>query len=352
MPLFTVIYLPWLRAQLTGADKVPYENWTQHEYVDPVDSFQRAKELAKEFEDGDWEWQRNPMYDPYRFTSDENNPYTIKVGGHPRHKYLPYKLPASADYKAREQARLDAGEYTLLPHKYWLDLANYKEDYEHQYPRITEDKQLAYYANSRDARDDKLTTLKPTRYFSQFFNQDDMWDALGELGLACANLELKFVRTRRDIRFVYENGPESCMSGEASAYFSNDAHPAEAYASKDLELAVLFRGTSLRDDNTQIVARALCNRKTKQFVRIYGDCQRMRKALEEKGYTENQYALGGCKLLKIFPKRSGEKQSYYLLTPFLDGMCTRMRVLDDCLEIIREDVVVQGSTRGYANIPN
>lgn len=339
MPMFGIRFIDWNLAKRQGAEKVPYEDWQILEGRE-YPTFEAAKEDAKYEE----QYDMGTVY-------DETTQNYIRA---PRRKYMAFQLPKEADYTVREAARLKAKEYELLPDHMWPDKPN---NY-YLYPRLCKDDQdkitIGYYDSWREARYDSLKKVKPTKYFSYFFSEDETWDYMAELGLISKDVNLTFVNTREDIRFVYEHGPESCMSGEASQYYSEHQHPCEAYASPDLELAVMYRGDDWKASDA-ICSRALCNKNTKQWVRIYGDVKRMAKMLEELGYKSNQYCLGGCRLLKIFGKTSeGKERRDILMTPYLDGACTKIVFASDIDEFLtikpEERVLSGGSTSGYTSI--
>jgi hypothetical protein len=350
MAQFGIRYLDWDRAHQTP--RVPYEDWNVDEYS-VFNTFEEAKEQAALMEKLDIRTHeiRNPDYD---INDRWSTPRYIRVpieGANPYNKYLAYKIPPEQNYLEREKAKIEAGEYEPLPNHMWP----YSSDY--VFPRLTQDKtMIGYYSSPRDAKFDRLTECKPTRFFSQWWNYTDMWDYMAELGLAAAGLTLAWATTREDIRFVYEKGPESCMSAEAHRYYrssgDNAIHPTEAYASPDLALAYLYRGDDATEEDV-IVARALCNVNTKEYVRIYGDIDRMRKSLEELGYSENQYCLGGCRLLKIFPKTSdGVVDKQHVMTPYLDGMCQQImfKMDEEYMTIKPAEFLISGSTSGYCAI--
>jgi len=351
MATFSVRYLDWDRAKLTGAEKVPYEEWLTLDNV--FDTFQEAKAFAADYEKQHTPYERklNPDYDPYGYNYAPRYINVPCEGADPRYKFMAYKLPENMDHVAREAARVAAGEYEPLP-KHMQPEGRY---YSYIHARLIlaegdNPPQIGFYEHERDARFDRLTKLKPTRYFAGYFSEDDMWDHMAELGLVSNSVTLTFVDSREDIRYVYENGPDSCMSGNARN-FNSDIHPTEAYASPDLQLAVLFRGDDLHNRDTQIIGRALCNRHTKEWVRVYGDIRRMEKLMIAEGYSPNSYCLGGCRLLKLFRVSNGKEQTGQVMAPYLDGECTSMELGDEFLHIIKPPILIYGGTQGYTDIP-
>lgn len=359
MPMFGIKYLDYAQAMLTGKDKVPYSDWLIYPYCQPFETFEEAKAQAKILEEDSKPHERvlNPEYD--RFGSYARYIYVPQKDAVPSQKFVAYKLPASEDYVTREAARVEAGEYEPLP-AHMTPNSLYPNDYKFMHPRLipateTEKAMIGYYPDDLRAREDKLTKAKPTRFFSMYFCQDKIWDFMAELGLISGEFSLIFVNKREDIRAVYEHGPDSCMAGNADKFYSEDIHPVEAYASPDLALAVLIRGNSLDEAIKQdmIVARCLVNVHKNQYVRIYGDICRMEKLLEENGYSENFYALGGCRLLKLFARRGDREERNYIMAPYLDGACTSATLAnpdDDYMTIDIPPIRISGSTSGYASI--
>lgn len=342
MPIFGIRYIDYRSAHpLDGSKPLPYEQWAilpDYEFT----TFNEAKS---------WAERETAVYTRNRYNAE-----THQYAREPETFYMAYKIPLEQNHVTREKARQDAGEYELLPSNMHPG-GGEVTDYIYFYPRLIKDEdeniQIGYYENMTDARMDRLTKVKPTKYFMRWFTEDVAWEHMATLGIVGAGVHLVFVNTREDIRYVYENGPASCMSENAGRYYSEEVHPVEAYASPDLELAVLVRGGSDIRASDALVARALCNKHTKEYVRIYGDIKRMEKLLDEQGYSLNSFCLGGCKLLKIFGSSKGKERNDIIMTPYLDGACNRMKLAnqrDEYMEIIAEERIITGSTSGYANI--
>jgi hypothetical protein len=356
MAKFGIRRLQYNSAKLTGKDKIPYDQWIVEE-IYLYDTFEEAKEQAKILTDSSRPYKYETYFDSYYGTNERRCTYQHDLEQDPTWQYMAFKLAADADYEARVE-KLKAEGVEFLPEHMTSRGSGY-QDYLWEHPRLDrEAKRIGYYETKSAAIHDRISWVKPTRYFARWFTENQMWDFMAELGLATADMSLTFVNTREDIRYVYENGPESCMSGRAANY-CGIVHPTEAYASPDLELAVLHYGDLRQADNDDgegfdhIRARALCNKHTKEYVRIYGDTQRMKKALEEAGYKKNEYCLGGCRLLKLFVQRSEDDiDRQHIMTPYLDGCCNEMEYSSDAeyLTIIKRPQVVVGSTCGYAAI--
>lgn len=335
MPAFGVRFTAYENAHPPKGQKpLSYEQWeTVADIV--FTNFNEAKEWARA------ETEYSIPRDFSRFSWEQNEL--------PQTQYLAFKLPPEQDFTVREEERIAKGEYELLPEHMRPEGAYYS----HMYPRLTDKKMIAYYDSIQDARNDRLAEVKPTRFFCAYFDEDRGWDYMAELGLIANEVGLTFLTTREDIRFAYENGPESCMSGMAERYQSPYVHPVEAYASPDLALAVLYRGNDWRES---IVARAICNQNTKEYVRIYGDKKRMEKMLAEQGYLLNSYSLGGCRLLKIFGRDYDDmerERKNIIMVPYLDGKCKEVLLSsfsDEFMVIKPQPIILCGTECGYNDV--
>ena len=129
--------------------------------------------------------------------------------------------------------------------------------------------------------------------------------------------EVLFARTREEIKYVYENGPYSCMGKSASNFSTGGIHPAEVYASGECAVAYI-------KDGDRIISRAVTNEKDKQYSRIYGNEIRLRNALYALGYSEG--GIAGCKLLRLETDRG------FVVAPYID-YTPEVYVYDDCLYV-------------------
>ncbi len=120
------------------------------------------------------------------------------------------------------------------------------------------------------------------------------------------SIKLLIAETADDIAQVYVDGPESCMDGDHFSHIGD--HPTRVYGSSDTACAYIMRG-----DN--ITGRAIIRHDTKEWIRLYGDEENLRDALQENGYSAGG-DLSGCKLLKI------ENGSGDFIFPYLDGVTT------------------------------
>ena len=131
------------------------------------------------------------------------------------------------------------------------------------------------------------------------------------------DIMLKWADTPDDIQHVYTMpaGFSSCMQHPVEHFHSHsllkDQHPTRIYGAGDLSVAYLVRGGRL-------ISRALVWKDKKKVGRIYGDGERLRKALKSAGYTtksdgSSYDTFAGARLLRI-PIQAG------YLAPYIDGM--------------------------------
>lgn len=119
--------------------------------------------------------------------------------------------------------------------------------------------------------------------------------------------QVQFTETADDCERVYTQGPSSCMSHSAS-HLGLTKHPARVYAGPDTAIAYLTR-------DRKITARAVVNKHTKQYARLYGD-ELLATKLAKLGYSQRNHALDGAKL-KYIEFKQGKQKSFLL--PYIDG---------------------------------
>ena len=190
---------------------------------------------------------------------------------------------------------------------------------------------IAYTQNGDKLMRNIQTRTKPGKYLQQFFgnvltsDQIRYWAEMHQI--ANGKCDLNFVpNTDPDgWEWVYENavGFSSCMmynhpNGRhlASGLYGED-HPVRAYAHPDNNLALAWIGTGVVG-NGSVVARAIVNTKTKEYVRLYGD-SRLQTVLEAAGFTHS----GGCLRDQVIHAAwSDDHESY--ICPYLDGHYTNV----------------------------
>ena len=109
---------------------------------------------------------------------------------------------------------------------------------------------------------------------------------------------LKFASTEQDIVYVYEHGPQSCLSNKASYYLSAPLHPVSVLAAGDIEVAYL-------EDKHGIAARTLIWRDRLVYLSsIYADwgtgtAPLLEEQLERRGFKDASHdGFDGARLLK------------------------------------------------------
>lgn len=242
---------------------------------------------------------------------------------------------AGAAYRAYRKARgkiYNTGEWQQVPWNTWAwfvenDAAN------NRLPHISvvNPQEVAYYQSV-----DKLirgieTRTKPGRFLAKFFpnlTPDQVRQYANDYLVATAPKQLHFARTTQDIITAIDEGPsESCQtrgyydkSPDERPWYAGHIHPAACYASGDFEVAYITDDnkpadiTRLHSGDQRITARAICNAKNKTVARIYGDSGKLEPRLREAGYAQVEWALVGCRLLKI-----GNKEGSGWIMPYVDA---------------------------------
>jgi hypothetical protein len=233
----------------------------------------------------------------------------------------PEQLTLLAAYR-RNQERFRGG--------YWMKVGWEESDWFHSsafrfihslhVPREPQHKGMVAFAES-DAKfvADRFTVMKPGRYLQKYFGDKLDPKQIKELAdeYVGAHMvgELKWAKEQEEMIRVINLGPStSCMSagfnnGEEQ-WFRGHIHPAAVYAAGDIHVAYMENG------NGEVIARAVCNINNKTAARIYGDERLLLPALEAAGYTQEQCALVGCRLLKI---RNQSGRGHDWIMPYVDA---------------------------------
>lgn len=168
----------------------------------------------------------------------------------------------------------------------------------------TEPGMVAFTESPEKGQRNIQTRMKPGRYLTKFYpdlSADEVrkWQALVD-----RDITVQFAVTAKEIVKVYTEGPDSCMAKKKSVY-ELPKHPCAVYGNSDLQLAYMT------DLNGRPNARTLVWPEQKQYMRIYGDEDRLRPRLEAMGYRKGN--CWGAKIQRI--KVDGER----FLMPFLDS---------------------------------
>lgn len=234
-------------------------------------------------------------------------------------KYQPRAI-VSDDWRQREQARFDSGNYQRLP---WYDAPWFKGsigELEHYAHVSTErDGMVAFTETPTKGMADTQTRMKPGTYLQRFYSDklsaDEIQSLAREFAGRFEDNILLFATTADEIEHVYTHGPNSCMSHGLRDY-SSSIHPTRVYAAGDLAIAYTKRA-----DN--IVARVLCWPERKTYGRVYGDSDRLIPLLDVAGFKSG--SLRGAKLLRI------EAGGGQLVCPYIDTYYS----IDDCGDYLR-----------------
>ena len=146
---------------------------------------------------------------------------------------------------------------------------------------------IAYTRTLKDGMRDRQVRVKLGRYLAQTFADKLSDQKIAQLVARhnehqCEKLHWHIAMTPTRIETVYRRGPNSCMSKSRRYYDRDiecihDAHPTSIYGAGDLGVAFLRR-------DGRITARALVWPERKVYGRVYGDADRLLRALHEAGY--------------------------------------------------------------------
>lgn len=254
----------------------------------------------------------------------------------PKKKFQPRPKAVGADWRKRE---LDKN-HPSLP---WGEALPLIADH---FARVcpTDGTQIQYFVDEKGGKMDRLTTIHVNRYLVTYFSQLDddtrrnlVWQFTGETYAD----RLRFSSDYDEIKEIYMDGPESCMS-HSNSYYA-DGNPVGVYAGPDLQLAYI------KNDYDRIVARTIVWPEKKIFSTIYGDSEKMQMELKRLGY---RYSRGsefeGARLL--LEPAEGEfdddyKQGY--LCPYID-FASSVEPIGDYLVVTRKGTYDCQSTSGVA----
>lgn len=243
------------------------------------------------------------------------------------------------DWRAREMARFDSGEYMPLSwagESWWL---GNKDRHEVHFSHVSKNnpKLIAFTESEERGLEDKQSVMKPGAYLKKFFGHVLCNINISNLSAKHGALygdDTKMIITRNpdEIEKIYRNGPSSCMA-KATSDFSSPFHPVRLYGEPgDLGLAYLL-------NNGSITARTVVWPEKKVYVRIYGDATRLVSFLSAEGY--NKGSIEGAKI----PRHEFKPDRF--VVPFLDSVGAA-DVEDDFLVLTPCGELSCGSTEGTA----
>jgi hypothetical protein len=254
-----------------------------------------------------------PDYGPYD-TGVEAGRVAKDLTTHRVNRVQPRRIAQVGDWRAI--AAEVAGKLEPLPDGW--DLAPIPDHFAH---RSKSRKDLiAYIANEVHGAIGRVTELRPGRYIQQFYPDvpDERRRALAAL-LDPMGHGFKIADDEDTIEWVYENGPDSCMT---TAYqhrhkngdFHSNIHPVRVYAAGDL--AVAYR---VNEDGDAVTERALIWPEKRIFSRIYGDASgRLLNALEDEGYVKGFGKDWDGARLKRVPQYNYDEEEWAFVCPYFD----------------------------------
>lgn len=156
--------------------------------------------------------------------------------------------------------------------------------------------QVAYTPSFEYLERDRQVRLSPGRYLAKLghLSDSEIKDMVNDYANQYGEIEIEVKRASDEDEIIraVNDSPNSCMGGLS---FDGYVHPAACYDTEDFD--VLY--AEIRGD---IVARVICNAKTKKAARIYAgqDVEaRFRRSIVAMGYEQEEGALIGCRLLKL-----------------------------------------------------
>lgn len=231
-------------------------------------------------------------------------------------------------YALRELWRVYSGEYARLPDSILSKLP--ADIYLHEVPHLaikgSNAGKIAYTENARKGEEDVQSVMKPGKYLRRIMkdrpmNDQQLKEMVADLQSA-AHVEIKSARLPEDAKWVYINGPDSCMAhaedrfGETIDLDGNWRHPIEALFFEDgsgnIELLYVEMGE-------RPAARVLVNTESKEYPAIYtadwmpSAQTLLREHLNEQGYNQCPMALEGVTIPMIKLKNDA------VLCPYIDG---------------------------------
>lgn len=296
-----------------------------------------------------------PDHDPYEKGSDAAKAakQLTELYGY---KVQPRRMSQAADWRERQAARLADGTLKALPAKW--DLEPIKDHFAHLDPD-RHPGMICFTENDQLGIIDRVTAVTPGRYITRFYETEAKMPDDQRRKLIAAidpSGELQFAWTPEEIERVYKEGPSSCMDG--THRFSTPVWPTAVYGAGDLALAYQVNAKG------RIQSRCLVWPEKKLYGRIYGDVQRMSRALEADGYeTErgddhsvdgNGGYLVGARLMKVL-----FDDGKHAVMPYLDdiGCCLdggdhwiTAEYQPDGNDQEHPDMCFSGSTEGYTRV--
>lgn len=250
--------------------------------------------------------------------------------------FKPRKIKVIKTWQDRERRRLEDGTYAPLPfasYSGWLALVKANPEHFAHCSR-KQVARIAYTESEKKGTGDVQTPISVAAYLEKFgaeLSADDKSEILSCWGQDPQSAEVHFARTVEDILDVMYrlDTPTSCMIGHN---FERATHPYRVYGEgSDITLAYLETGEGT------CVSRCLVWESKKLWGRIFGDSEKICRALRELGFSEGKFE--GAKLKQI------SHRGNYLM-PYLDGI-DHVDDMGDHFRITAGGDYCCGSTSGF-----
>lgn len=246
-----------------------------------------------------------------------------------------FKPEPDMEWRLREEARFGRGEYKNVPwyaEPWWRNRSDEILDH---YAHISSEKpdMIAFTESPEKGELDRQTRIRAGAYLQRFFSHALDERQIAEWARAMARSvsddvpALQIASTPDHVRYVYENGPDSCMSMPAERYATRNRHPVEVYGDSDLAVAYIERRTEYQSN--PIASRAVIWPERKLYGRVYPTPERysgtsrtlakaehdaLIRALESVGYRNGRFE--GARIRAI-PVRNSDTE---FVMPYLDGL--------------------------------
>ncbi len=206
---------------------------------------------------------------------------------------------ATGTWQTREQNRFVSGDYQHVPWARQIWYYPVREHYVHIC--LTDPTMVSFTICSLHGAEDRKTTMRAGKYLRRYYPQ------LGDIDISkyCATFKsvsrkLRLATTREEIRDVYLDGPNSCMSYD---FPDLDAHPCEMYASGDLGIFYIENPSSqISRGANRVAARCLARIDKPEHIALstaYGDYETLQAVLRNEGIPqENGLHFEGARLLR------------------------------------------------------
>lgn len=192
---------------------------------------------------------------------------------------------------------------------------------------------IAFTESPEHGKQDRQSVMKLGKYLCRYAPNYDPRFIVAEYIRILTPPELKFARTREEIRRVYDEGPQSCMKHKRiGAWDPNNNYeeisPVEVYAGPDTSVAYIG-DYKIREG---VKARTVINERNKSWIRLYGDDYQLKDLLRNAGFSFGG-DLCGCRVLYFRQDKYDDRP----VMPYLDGDCNQCCVYDDNYITIAED---------------